>query len=90
MSEPDDEPPRALRSIAFLFRAEGVLAVLSIAAALADRRLHLALGILGFWIAPGLLRGDRTWRAWALAFTIVQTLAIGGQRSLDLALAEAD
>ena len=55
--------PRSLRIVAGLFVAGAVLALVRIVLALAEPRLNLDLAVLGFWIAPGLLRGDRTWRA---------------------------
>ena len=72
-----DEPPAELRVIALLFRVEAVLALVGILWALSERRLNLNVGVLGFWIAPGLLRGERVWRAWALAFSVAQTLGLG-------------
>ena len=72
-----DQPPRALRVVAALFALGAVLAVLQMLLGLSQDRLNLDLAVLGFWIAPGLLRGDRTWRRWAIALAAIQAVAIG-------------
>ena len=75
MGEPDGVPP-VLRAIAVLFVFEGLGGVAHLAVDLNAERLHLDPSVLGFWIARGLLRGERTWRAWALVLAIAHTAII--------------
>lgn len=60
--------PRALRIVAGLFVLYGVAAIAEMLIRLTQGHLLLAFGALGVFIGPGLLRGSRTWRVWALVF----------------------
>ena len=75
MTGSQSTPPLSLRIVAGLFVAGAVLSVAGIILALLEPRLNINLGVLGFWIAPGLLRGDRTWRGWAIALSAIGTIA---------------
>lgn len=69
--------PAALRGVAGLFIFTGVMALLDIGLALAERRLSLNFGVLGLLIGPGLLRLSRTSWVWALVFTWVVMIGSG-------------
>ena len=75
----EGEPPSSVRIAATTFVVLAWLAVVDVGFGLAQGRLQLAFGLLGFWIAPGLRRGNRVWRQWALALAAVDVLgaAIG-------------
>ena len=60
--------PVELRVVAWLFVFTGVCAVIEMVSAVADARLSLNFGVLGFWIGRGLLRYEPRWRTWALVF----------------------
>jgi len=66
MVSPQGEPPVTVRFAATIFLVFAWLAVAEVGFALTEGRLQIAFGLLGFWIAPGLRRGDRVWRSWAL------------------------
>jgi len=60
--------PLALRVVAGLHVFLGVCAVIEVVVSLLHSHINLNFGVLGLWIGPGLLRHDRVWRNWALAF----------------------
>ena len=62
--------PTPVRVLYYLFYLGAWSAVAHIAIGLFfQARLNFDLNVLGFWIAPGLVKGDRRWWTWALAFT---------------------
>jgi hypothetical protein len=64
----DRSAPAALRVVAVLFVVLALFTVADIVQELVRGRLSLDIGVLGFWIGPGLLRYQRHWRTWALLF----------------------
>ena len=74
MVSPQGKPPVTVRVAATIFLVFAWLAVAEVVFALTEGRLQIAFGLLGFWIAPGLRRGDRVWRSWALVLAALGVL----------------
>ena len=73
------QPPVVLRIVAASFLFGAGLAAIAIGIGLMQAHLELASSLLGFWIAPGLLRRDPTWRRWGVALSVLQLLgAVAG------------
>ena len=60
--------PTALKIVAWLFIATGILSILQILYLFTQHQLHIDTGVLGVLIGPGLLRWSRGWRTCALVF----------------------
>jgi len=65
-SAPPAGVPTALKIVAWLFIAGGILSILQILYLLTQSQLHIETGVLGVFIGPGLLRWSRGWRTCAL------------------------
>lgn len=63
-----NENPTSLRIVAGVFVFFGVLAVIEVVVSWLHSQISLNITVLFLWIGPGLLRHNRTWRTWALAF----------------------
>ena len=74
MVSPQGEPPVTVRVAVKIFLVFAWLAAAEVVFALTEGRLQIAFGLLGFWIAPGLRRGDRVWRSWALVLAALGVL----------------
>jgi len=72
--------PIPVRVLGWLWYLSAVCAVVHIAIGLLfQKRLNFDFNVLGFWMGPGLVRGDRRWWSWAVnltCFGIVAILAI--------------
>ena len=67
-----DPRPLALKIVAWLFIAAGVVAAVSMLGLLIfAHRIELNIDLLGLWIGPGLLRLEAKYRTWALRLLIV-------------------
>jgi hypothetical protein len=76
MTGEQSRPPGVLRIVAALFVLGAALAVLRMVLALTQGQLNVDVAILGFWMAPGLLRGNRAWRRWAILLAAIQVVSI--------------
>jgi hypothetical protein len=63
------QAPVALKIVAAVFILNGIFAVLEVWTAWNQHKLSISFGVLGFLIAPGLMRFRPGWRTAALVFT---------------------
>jgi hypothetical protein len=63
---PPPGTPTALKIVAWLFIAGGILSILQILYLFTQRQIHIDTGVLGIFVGPGLLRWSRGWRTCAL------------------------
>jgi hypothetical protein len=66
MLSPPLAPPAPVRIAATIFWVFAWFALAEVVFLLVYGRVQLEFGLLGFWIAPGLRRGDAAARKWAL------------------------
>lgn len=72
-----DEIPGSLRRVADVFRVFGLLAAADVLLSLPQGRLSFNFGVLGLWIAPGLLRLSPGWRTCGLVLLWVAMIGSG-------------
>jgi hypothetical protein len=58
--------PTALKIVAWIFIASGILTIIQTIVLLTENQIHFDTGVLGVFIGPGLLRFSRGWRTCAL------------------------
>jgi hypothetical protein len=79
--------PTVLVVVAWIFIIEAIAAIVPTARSLlVNRTLNLDLSLLGLWIGPGLLRGEASFRRWAL-FILRLDAVLGAIALLFFALA---
>ena len=64
----EENLPLSLKIVAVLFIIQGVFSVIEMLFSLVRLQSYMNLGVLGLFIAPGLLRLSRDWRTCALVF----------------------
>ena len=68
--------PVALKVVAVLFIVGGIIAVIDVLGALGHSHLNITLGVLGLFIAPGILALRPGWRTCALVFLWIAVIGI--------------